>query len=186
MTPLVARSFDEAEMYLQLQICEVCGRVALEQQPGVAGGQLDGEPVTWLATVCANCGNRTRFAFRLPAEAAVAPPGQVLFGGGGPSQLIDPGQWLRMADVVTQRLPPQEELSPHLDPALRDRVHLAAAAVAEVLRFIKPGEDRVPGYEFWTDSGRQMYDEARWRFDKESLEFELDRYRRALATLDGR
>ena len=172
MTPPMARSFDEANLYLELQPCVVCGRVALDQQPGVAGGQLDGEPVSWLDTVCANCGNRARFAFRMPAEPPVSTPGHVVFGGDEPSQLIDPGQWLKLADVVTR------------GPEVRDRVDLAASAVTEVLKFIKDGEDRVPGYEFWTDSGRQLLDEARWRFTRESLEFELDRYRRMLAVLD--
>ncbi|OLE29396.1 MAG: hypothetical protein AUG44_04290 [Actinobacteria bacterium 13_1_20CM_3_71_11] len=166
MTP-VARSLDEASLYLDLQPCEVCGRVALDQQPGVADGEVDGEPVVWLETVCANCGNRARFAFRVPVPAATG------FGGDEPSQLIDPGQWLRLADVVTR----------DAGAGQRDRVALAVAAITEVLKFVKPGEDAVPGHEFWTDSGRQVFDEARWRFDKESLEFELDRYRRALAEL---
>ena len=81
MTP-VARSLDEASLYLELQPCEVCGQLALRQQPGVTGGEVDGEPVTWLETVCDNCGNRARFAFRLPATSA---PG---FGGDEPSQHV--------------------------------------------------------------------------------------------------
>ena len=106
------------------------------------------------------------------------------FGDDEPSQLIDPGQWLKLADVVTRGLPPLDELAAHRGLGeLRDRVTLAVAAVGEALKFVKAGEDRVPGYEFWTDSGRQMFDDARWRFDKESLEFELDRYERTLAAL---
>lgn len=180
---LYARSFDEADLYVELLPCEVCGQARLKRQPGVASGEVDGQPVTLLDAVCGNCDNRFRFAFRMPDQPTVSQRGNVRFGGDEPSQLFDPGQWLRLADLVARDLPEPGELPAHRDIGLRNRVDLAAAAVTEVLKFIKAGDDRVRGYEFWTDAGRQLFDEARWRFTRESLEFELDRYRRALAAL---
>jgi hypothetical protein len=183
-TPLYARSFDEADLYVELLPCEVCGRGPLKRQPGVSNGKVDGQRVVYLDAVCDNCGHRLRFAFRMPDPPTVSPRGNVRYGGDEPSQLFDPGQWLMLADLMTVDLPEPDQLPAHRGTRLRNRVDIAAAAVTEVLKFIKPDDDRVRGYDFWTDAGRQMFDEARWRFTRESLESERDRYRRALAALD--
>lgn len=192
-TPRVARSLDEARLYIELQRCQTCGRTELVAEGGPEFGELDGHPVFWLEAVCGNCTQRERFVFRAPERLTTAAPGFRRFQGfGGPasSELIDPGEWLVLADLLTAQLPEPDqlavdELTPEQRGQLREQVDFAAAAIVEVLKFIPDGRDEVPDYSFRTPQGRATYHQQPWSFTRAALRLQLDRYERLLAALGG-
>lgn len=154
-----ARSRDEAQLYLDLTPCATCDSVETDWQHGQA--PADGELVSAYDGTCAGCGDEREYFFALPAqETAGAFPA---FGGAEPSELLDPGRWLALADQLAGNLPPY-------DPAAkRLALDIAAAAVAEVLKFVPADEDAVPEQAFWSAEGRRVYDAEPGRFGRERL-----------------
>jgi hypothetical protein len=84
------------------------------------------------------------------------------YGGDEPSRLLDPGEWLELADEHAARTP----------AALRDRA-IARAALEEVMKFLPPGADRIPDDVFVTDRGRAMLSATPDRFARDQLEAQL-------------
>jgi len=107
-----------------------------------------------------------------------------LRAGEAGAELLDPGQWLMLADAVLAEAP--ETATGLSDPQrreARDRVELAVAAFEEVLKFIRGGEDRVSPFAFWSQPGHELQLTAAWRFEREWLESDLRRSREILAAL---
>ncbi|MEI8410796.1 MULTISPECIES: hypothetical protein [unclassified Kribbella] len=174
MTLPIARTRDEARLFLDLTPC-ACGSTDAEWKHGT--GLVDGELASRYYATCADCGAERRHSFGLPpTETAGDFPN---FGGREPSQLLDPGSWLQLADELASRLPPD-------DPqASADALTLAAAAVAEVIKFIPPGENAVPEEAFWTEDGRRVHAAEPGRFRQDRLQIVLDTYRREAVTPEG-
>jgi len=167
-----ARSFPEAELFISLQPCEVCGEAALEVQ-----GFALGDDFRAVHTTCGNCTNQRDYDFRFPVE-----PASGWFGGDQPSELVDPGQWLMLADLALEELPPDATQAVDED---RSQAEFACAATEEAMKFLRPDEDRVSPYAFWTQSGYEMYQSAEWRFERDWLESHLRTCREAVARLAG-
>jgi hypothetical protein len=162
----VARTRDEAHLYLELNPCEDCGSIEAPWEHGLT--EVDGELAISYAGVCPGCGAEREYLFGLPARetAAVSWP---TFGGPEPSELLDPGQWLEVADRAAANVP--------LDREEAGRVlAVARAAVEEVIKFIPPAQDAVPADEFWTPQGRRVRDAEPGRFRLERLLVVRDTY----------
>jgi DNA-binding beta-propeller fold protein YncE len=162
----VARTRDEARLYLDLTPC-ACGEVDADWQH--ATGLLDGELVSVYDATCPNCDAEREYTFGLPEhETAAEVPN---FGGPEPSQLIDPGHWMALADQLAGNLPAD-------DPeTVTQALQFAAAAVAEVIKFIPPGETAVPADAFWTPEGRAAYEADPGRFHRTRLGITQQTYR---------
>jgi hypothetical protein len=154
----VARTRDEAHLYLELNPCQDCGSIDAPWEHGIA--EVDGELAISYAGVCPGCDAKREYLFGLPAKEtrAVSWP---TFGGPEPSELLDAGQWLDVADRAAGAVP--------ADPEEAGRVlAVARAAVDEVIKFIPPGQDAVPDDEFWTPEGSRVRaaEPGRFRLDR--------------------
>ncbi|MDN3351284.1 hypothetical protein [Actinomadura sp. DC4] len=155
-----ARTRDEAHLYLDLHPCDECGSVDTTWESALV--PADGELANRYAGTCGGCGVRREFWFGLP-ERGVVPAEYPAFGGPEPSALLDAGQWRWVADLTAGNVPED-------DPAeARRSLAIARAAVEEVLKFVPPGADAVPGEAFWSEQGRQVYDASPSRFALEEL-----------------
>ncbi|MEV6283157.1 hypothetical protein [Kribbella sp. NPDC051770] len=158
-----ARTRDEAYLYLDLTPCPTCGSAETEWRHALA--QVDGELVTAYDGTCQGCEAEREYLFELPAREHAG--GVPNFGGPEPSALLDPGQWLDVADQLMSAVDPDKA---------GEMAVFAAAAVAEVLKFLPPGVDTVPAERFWSAAGRQVYDRQPGRFRRDRLQVVLDSY----------
>jgi hypothetical protein len=162
----IARTRDEAYLYLDLLPCAECGSVETEWQHGLA--QVDGELVAAYDGVCEKCAAPREYLFRLPEREHAG--GSPNLGGPEPSQLLDPGQWLDLADRLMSAVPSD-------DPTTADeKARYAVAAIGEVLKFAPAGTDAVPPERFWSEEGRQVYDQQPGRFRRDRLQVVLETY----------
>ncbi|MDF2706786.1 hypothetical protein AB0C18_08875 [Nonomuraea muscovyensis] len=168
MTLPVARTRDEALLYLDLTPC-ACGSVETPWESGVVG--VAEQLAVAYAGTCADCGAGREYVFGLP-ERETAPKGWPTFGGPEPSQLIDAGEWLWVADQWASSVPPDPEEGARA-------LAMARAAVEEVLKFVPDGADRVPDQAFWADRGLRVYTAEPGRFRVERLLVVKDAYRDA-------
>ncbi|GII78352.1 hypothetical protein Sru01_33340 [Sphaerisporangium rufum] len=169
MTLPVARTRDEAHLYFDLNPCENCGSVDTTWEHALvdAGG---GAAVRYSGR-CAGCGARRQYLFALP-EHEVTAPGFPVFGGTEPSQLLDAGEWLLVADLTAGNVPTGD------DAAARQALDIATAAMEEVVKFVPPGERAVPDSAFWSTRGREVRGTDPGRFDLDRLLVVRDTYRR--------
>jgi hypothetical protein len=179
-----ARTPREAHLAMSMSPCP-CG--AADIPTTGAFFVIDGVSVRRYSGTCTSCGRPREFLYRLPDMPLVAPPGQVRFGDGAPSELLDPGVWLGVADHYA-RLSPFDASG--LDAAgrraARHNVATAVAAMDEVLAFLPPGAAAVPASAFFSPTGRAIRDREPGRFGRARLEAVRDTYREIVAELDGR
>lgn len=161
----VARTRDEAHLYMDLHGCPRCGAVdvswqeELTDEDGALGSRYHGP--------CGGCGQPREFVFALPARPTPPRPGAVVtFGASGDtSALFDAGQWLAIADMLT--------LAAGLDVPAAERTEslaLAIGCVEEVLKFLPAGASAAPGTAFWSAAGRAEHDRDRVRFTRDALD----------------
>ncbi|NJP91726.1 hypothetical protein HCN51_20065 [Nonomuraea sp. FMUSA5-5] len=167
MTFAVARTRDEAHLYLDLHPC-ACGSVETSWDSGLvsAGGGLANR----YSGTCESCGRPREYLFGLP-ERPVMPAGYPTFGGAEPSQLLDAGEWLWVADLTAGNVPADDAAEAHRT------LSVATAAVEEVVKFIPPGADEVPDDGFWSQRGREMRAAEPGRFQLDRLLIVRDSYR---------
>jgi hypothetical protein len=164
----VARTRDEAHLYLDLHPCDECGSVDTTWHNAVA--VADGEPANRYAGTCSRCGRAREFWFGLP-EREVVPEAYPTFGGPEPSELLDAGQWRWVADLAGGDVPED-------DPEeARRSLAIARAAVDEVVKFIPSGETTVPDRAFWSEQGRRAYEAEPSRFTLDRLLAARNAYR---------
>ncbi|MEU7691301.1 hypothetical protein OHB01_17060 [Microbispora hainanensis] len=161
----IARSRDEAQLYLDLHPC-ACGSVDTDWDSGLAS--VEGELVTSYEGRCAACGAEREHLFGLPARE-VTPTGFPTFGGAEPSELLDPGEWLWVADLTAGNAP--------MEGDRRQALSIARAAVEEVIKFVPPGQDEVPEDAFWSERGRAVRAAEPGRFRLDRLLVVRDTYR---------
>jgi hypothetical protein len=164
VAPPLARSSDEAHLFMELHPC-VCGEVEFGGVSSVV--EVDGVWISRYAGPCEGCDRRRAFEFRQPDEITVPVAGS--WADGGPSELIDAGQWLWVADVYASRPSDVDE---------RADLLLAAGALDEVWKFLPDGEAEVPSSAFWTVRGREVRDTEPGRFRRERLAAARETYRR--------
>jgi hypothetical protein len=177
----LARTNLEAHLYLDLHPCE-CGEAGFDRQSSVI--EQDGELASRYSGSCDNCGRPREFIFRLPAEIMVPTPGEPRYGGDQPSELIDPGEWLAVADAYARSASaPGPELDQARRASSRTALARAGAALDEVLKFVPRGADAVPESAFWTERGNRVYATEPGRFRASRLTAVRDAYRRMLTEL---
>jgi hypothetical protein len=157
--PAVARTRDEAVVYLDLTPCE-CGTTDAEWAHGT--GFVNGELVSLYDATCSACGAIREYAFGLPEQETDGEYPH--FGGAEPSKLIDAGRWMALADHLASVVPDDEPT------AAADVLGLARAAVDEVLKFVPAGATAVPPEAFWTPAGRRVHTAEPGRFRRDRLE----------------
>ncbi|GAA3567602.1 hypothetical protein GCM10022419_055510 [Nonomuraea rosea] len=162
----VARTRDEAHLYLDLHPC-ACGEAATTWRSGLVS--VEGLLVNRYSGACEKCGTPREYLFGLP-ERPVMPAGYPTFGGAEPSELLDAGEWLWVADLTAGNVPVDDQAE-----AVRT-LRVAAAAVEEVVKFVPPGADAVPGDGFWSERGQRMRAAEPGRFDLDRLLIVRDTY----------
>lgn len=164
----VARTRDEAHLYLDLHPCEVCASVDTAWSTGLL--TVEGELTSRYAGVCEVCGTEREFLFGVPARP-VLPDGYPTFGGPEPSQLLDAGEWLWVADLTAGNVPVDDRAEAHRT------LSIAAAAVEEVVKFVEPGGTEVPDTAFWSERGLEVRAAEPGRFTLDRLRIVRDTYR---------
>jgi hypothetical protein len=176
-----ARTRDEAHAYMDLRPCPHCGSVDTAWSSALAYGD-DGVLVRRYHGACGNCGNEREFRFALPDRPTVAEPGQaVTFGGAEPSKLLDPGEWLLVADLCATAGAVADGDTP--DDETRYSLAVAVAAMDEVIKFVPAGVDAVPDAAFTTSRGYAVYEREPGRFQRRRLVVVRDSYRESLARI---
>lgn len=158
-----ARTSAEAHLYMKRHPC-ACGEQQFIAHSAVVA---DGDKLlSRYAGPCARCGMQRKFHFTLPDEIPPIPGEGVSFGGAEPSQLLDAGEWLAVADEHTKR-----------NPATPKDLQTAIAAMQEVLKLLPAGAEEAPDSSFWTERGRAIRDAEPGRFRRARLEAVLAAYR---------
>jgi hypothetical protein len=179
----VARTNTEAHLFMDLNPC-ACGETAFERSSSVV--PYEGGLASLYRGRCARCGEEREFVFGLPAEILIPSGREVVFGGDAPSQLLDAGEWLWVADRYARSVPAgAERLTGPDREQVRTRLATAAAALAEVLKFVPPGADAVPRAALWTDRGAAVYVAEPGRFAADRLKAVREVYRETLDRFDG-
>ncbi len=179
----LARTNEEAHLFMDLHPCE-CGEIRFPRSSSVIETG-DGDRASQDTGTCPQDGRQREFTFRLPQQ--ILPPpgdGSVRYGGPEVSELLDPGEWLSVADAYARNVP--------ADTAAIDAEGLACAkamltraagAIDEVLKFVPAGADRVPEAAFVTDRGRAAYTKEPGRFRSVRLEAVRSTYANIAAQL---
>jgi len=116
--------------------------------------------------LCGQCDRPRHFEFEVTGE--IPPP--PAYGGEEPSRIIDPSEFLAVAEDLAAAVPADPAT---LDPATAgdalEAIEMAVAAVDEVLKFLPPGATGVPPDAFLTEAGRAAYTRDPGRFGRERL-----------------
>ncbi|MFI7129673.1 hypothetical protein ACIBQ1_28515 [Nonomuraea sp. NPDC050153] len=162
----VARTRDEAHLYLDLHPC-ACGSVDTTWHSGLVS--VEEGLVNRYSGVCGECGTPREYLFGLP-ERPVLPTGYPTFGGAEPSELLDAGEWMWVADLSAGNVPVDDQAE------ARRTLRVATAAVEEVVKFVPPGADAVPDDGFWSERGQRMRATDPGRFQLDRLLIVRDTY----------
>lgn len=128
----VARTRDEAQLYLELHPCPDCGSIDAPWEQALI--EVDGELTSSYAAICPGCNAHREYLFGLPVRETPV-RGWPTFGGPEPSEVLDAGQWLDVADSAASEVP--------ADPGEAGKVlAVARAAVDEVIKFVPAGRRR--------------------------------------------
>ena len=159
----IARTTTEAMLYLDLTACSNCGSDQAAWQYDVHDAALR------YVGACAGCGTEREYLFSPPYDGLLDDAGT--FGGPEPSELVDAGQWLAVADWIAGEVAADDR-----SEAARTVMAYARQAVQEVLKFVPPAADTVPAEAFWTDAGQAERDRDPGRFRLDRLLAVRDSY----------
>jgi hypothetical protein len=162
---------------MHLHPCE-CGEANFEWSEH---GLVQGEErlISVYSGECERCGQPRVFEFALLPEPSPPPPA---LGGGSPSQIIDPGEFLQTSRRFAATVPAKPaELSDDEFHGAFDALVFAIANVEEVLKFIPDGAEAVPAGAVRSRAGQRLYAESPDQFTRSRLTATLDGYRRLLA-----
>jgi hypothetical protein len=157
----LARTNAEAHLFMDLRPCH-CGERRFARTSSVE--TIDGDLASRYTGACARCGTVRRFEFRLPPEIMPPLSTGMVYGGAEPSELIDPGEWLSVADDYARSVPVGVKLDGDALRSARHRLACAVAALDEVRKFAPPGAVEVPLAAFTTPLGRAIWDKESGRF----------------------
>lgn len=172
MSAHFSRSHLEAQLFMDLNPCE-CGESDFDRNHshgrGVAGWQVE------YSGTCAGCGRARVVVFQVDRKMPVLPPG-AWSDGRTPSRIIDPGEWLIVADQLSDHTADLLDLDREQAHRRLNDFAYAASAVAEALLFIRPGQDAVPAASIRSARGRELYGVDPERFTRAALEKARDLY----------
>ncbi|MEU9702684.1 hypothetical protein [Streptomyces sp. NPDC047981] len=177
---LTARSSFEAHLYMDLHRCAECGSGYFDRQHRLE--QHGDDIVAVYEGACRQCGTVRRFDFRMAEEIPPPPPA---FGGAQPSQIIDPGEFEKVAGRIAESAGVQLLNSPKSEHyKLRDAVAYTVAAYEEMLKFLPPGGDSIPAAAFTSEVGKARYQADPGNYDRDILEMNVEYARVVLANID--
>ncbi len=159
--PKLARTNAEAHLFMDLRPC-ACGERRFARTSSVV--TIDGALASRYTGGCARCGTARQFEFLLPDHVLQPPATGVVFGGAEPSALLDPGEWLSVADDHARSVPLGSKLDGDALRTARHRLATAIAALDEIRKFAPPGAVEVPHAAFTTPLGRAIWDKEPGRF----------------------
>ncbi|MET9272266.1 hypothetical protein [Kribbella sp. NPDC003557] len=178
---LIARTLREADIYVALT------RAQAEPEPGIelgpapvfeVGVNLAEGPDAW--TYASPVGEIT-----IPYSSERSATTSGAHWGLGQSQLVDAAEWTRVgqlhwdrgteADMAYDGEPGQERYYIELN------FELAAEAIAEAIKFLPDGADRVPDSAIWTKYGADILADDPNVVTRARLEDDLETYRGTLA-----
>jgi hypothetical protein len=174
----LARTNAEAHLYMDLAPCPDCGaRECAPVERGII--EAEGDLASWYVGTCPQCGRTREFKFRLPEDVIIPDPKNPVFGDERPSELLDAGQWLWLADLITRSSPaePTADMTAEQRRKVRTDLLTAASAISEAVKFVAPGMETVPGTALWTGQGREVYEREPGRFHRRRLEVVQRTYR---------
>nr|MDT0660914.1 hypothetical protein [Micromonospora sp. DSM 115978] len=165
----LARTPAEGHLYIQLHPC-ACGEVETEFESHVllycAEGMAGRHELR-----CPPCGSSRHFTFLLPDWPLQS--SSFRFGDDQPSQLLDPGEWLWVADATAT-----DALRAGATGAdLRESMEYAAAAADETMKFLPPGAAAIPEHLFVSDLGQAVRDACPTAFERRHLRRHVERLR---------
>lgn len=173
----LARTNAEAHLYMEMNPCEVCGEREFVPDHGVI--EVDGDLASQYVGGCPRCGTRREFVFRIPEDVIFPDEEDPVFGDERPSELLDAGQWLWLADLIARGT--AAEPAPEMTPEQRRQTRLdlltAAAATAEAAKFVPAGSEAVPEEALWSETGRAIYHAEPGRFGRRRLDVVERTYR---------
>lgn len=177
--PPLARSSLEAHLYMDLRPCG-CGETRFDRASVLV--ELPGGDLARRYTgVCPRCGTAREFVFVLQPEPPESGDGEVHYGDAHPSELLDAGEWLWVADSYATSVPPDPHRLPEPDRRrARARLASAAAAIDEVLKLLPTGADQVPPEAVRSRVGLPVYQREPGRFRAIRLIAVRDAYTSAL------
>jgi hypothetical protein len=177
MTLRLARTNAEAHIYMELHPCDNCGEGAFA--PDSVLVEVDGDLASRYAGPCPRCGIQREFLFRIPDEVIFPDEDRPTFGDESPSELVDAGQWLWLADLMAKGVPaePTEHMTGQQRRQARHDLLTAAAAVDQVILFVPAGGETVPQSAVWTETGHKVYIEEPGRFHRRRLSVVARTYR---------
>jgi hypothetical protein len=170
----LARTNAEAHLYMDVRPCE-CGDARFTRTSTVL--RLPEGLASRYSGACAGCGRAREFTFLLPEEIFLPEGDQVRYGGAEPSQLLDAGEWLWIAEQHARVVPysahrrPEPEREQYLG-----HLNIAAGAMEEVIKFVPRGSRVVPESALWTERGRSVYAAEPGRFTLERLRADWREY----------
>jgi hypothetical protein len=174
---LIARSAIECHLYIELHPCSCSEGL----EPG--GHRLESRESGLVAVYsarCRRCGTTRHFEFVMDEE--IVPLGK--FGGSRPSTTIDAGEFLAVADAAARQVPADVS---GFDAGARARaralMNRAVAAIEEVLKFIRPGEESVSHEALSSTRGTAMHSMEPGRFRRSRLQAVLRAYQDAASKL---
>jgi len=177
--PLTARSAEEADLYMSLHPCPSCG-VATPRLTSRIESRGRGL-VSIYQGVCPSCELPRRFDFTLADDLPPASTDDAVVYGDGRSSLLDPGQFVLVAERLARTVPARLE---GLDAAARGRatyaLQMAIGALDEAMKFIPTAEDSVPESAITSRAGWAVYDLEPGRFTRVRLQAVRDAYRALL------
>src|SRR2546430_8852115 len=145
----LARTRDEAQLFLDLRPCERCGSTDMTWESALVF--IDGRAArSWFAT-CPACGLDRKFTFWAPDPRTLPSRADgVAFGGPEPSELLDAGEWLWVADLTARRVPGNDSR------AAWRALAIATAAVGEILEVVPAGAREGPEGAFLSRRGARV------------------------------
>jgi hypothetical protein len=187
MTVRLARTRHEANLFIDVTPC-VCGESQLPRSSS-AITLPGGMPGVRYAGTCPHCGRERVFEFQAPEVPQDFPADdEVIFGRGTkPSELLDVGQWVAVAQAYAGAVPAAAaSLRGEERTLARLRLMAAVGAVQEALKFVdRTGLNPLSEAALWTDAGREVYARDPGLFKSFPLEGLQREYERRLRSTDG-
>jgi hypothetical protein len=168
---LVARTAAEAHLYVDLE-CEALGEVPIERKQRPASKRNVRQVIEFtMYEVRCQSGKLLEFEFSvLPKER----PGlrrSVSYGGKEPSQLLDAGDWMLIADRHVGKAPKSVAgMSEKARKLAKEDLQIAIACVDEILKFIRPGETSVSSTTLTGNRGKTYFNKDVRRFRRDQLD----------------
>lgn len=164
MTPLYARSVEEAHLFMDLRgFAEDRKQFLVEHPSGLVSVYSDEKGGRW--------------EFSIPTPMA----SKGLYGDLAPSTLIGPGEWMDLADRHSKSCPASpNNLTPQQLSQACARMRIASEAIAELLKYFPPNADDLaplPREHFKSSHDLGVLAREPGRFSKFRLQVVLETYR---------